>query len=381
MKIGFDAKRFYNNYTGLGNYSRTLVLNLLSAHPEHDYFLYTTKISVTPEITGWANNKRLTTILPSTPLRSLWRSYLISGRMRRDAIDIYHGLSGEIPVGLSKGKTLSVVTIHDLIFRRYPETYKPADRFIYDRKFRYACNNADCVVAISESTRNDIIDLYGIDENKVRVIYQACDPIFYAGKDPSATEEVESVYNLPHEFLLYVGSVIPRKNLVTIIKAMTILPDDLRLPLVVIGKGGSYRDDAKKLVRQNKLEDRVIWINGLNNTRHLKAIYSLARIFIYPSVYEGFGLPVSEALLSGAPVITSNTSSMPEAGGPRSYYIDPLNADQMAAGIEKILTDSQTRDIMISEGYKYASAMFSPGATAEALNNLYLVLAGNGNEK
>ncbi len=371
MRIGFDAKRLYNNFTGLGNYSRTLVSNLMHFHPDEEYFLYTTRVSSDPVVARFLNNRSVVTRLPDIPFKSLWRTFSMSKQLFNDHINLYHGLSGEIPLGIVAGSTKSVVTVHDLIFLVHPETYKPVDRFFYDRKFRSACNRADAIVAISSSTRDDLVRYYGTDPSKIRIVYQACDPVFYSDADTQLMGSVSKEYKLPENFLLYVGSVIPRKNLAMVIKAIANLPGDLRIPLVVVGDGGSYKDEIRKLIAAEKLDRLVIWIENLHESSRLKALYNLASAFLYPSLYEGFGIPVAEALLSKVPVLTSSRSSLPEAAGPHSFLADPDDAEQISAGIEKILTDTELRETMITEGYRYATEKFSPEVTSEEIFRLY----------
>ncbi|MDD4646057.1 MAG: glycosyltransferase family 1 protein, partial [Bacteroidales bacterium] len=358
MKIGFDAKRLYCNFTGLGNYSRTLVKNLNEFHPVHDYYLYTPKIRQSPETRLFLNESGYKTRMPGTPFKSYWRTCSVKKQLSCDGIQIFHGLSNEIPFNIHKTGIKSVVTIHDLIFRHYPETYKPFDRWMYDLKFRYACGHADRIIAISESTKRDIIQFYGTGPDKIEVIYQACDPIYYQLSDPENISRIVQPYNLPADYLLSVGSVEPRKNLKRVIESYGHLKKDLQVPLVVIGKGGKYKQEVKEMISKARLEDKVIWINGLSDNHDLHALYQGARALIYPSYSEGFGLPVAEALLSKTPVITSGRSSMPEAGGPGSLYVDPDNTEQIASAIEKILTNSTFVTGMIEAGYRYAHETF-----------------------
>ncbi len=378
MRIGFDAKRLYNNFTGLGNYSRTLVSNLMRYHPDEEYFLYTTKTSSDPAVTKFLESGPVITRLPDIPFKSLWRTFSMSRQLYNDRINLFHGLSGEIPLGIPAAGMKSIVTVHDLIFLIHPETYKPFDRFLYDRKFRSACSRADAIVAISNSTRNDLIRYYGTDPSKIRTIYQACDPVFYSGPDGKVMEVVAREYRLPRNFILYVGSVIPRKNLLMVIKAMAILPPDMKVPLVVVGDGGSYKEETKKLIAAEKLERLVIWIENLHDSRRLKALYDLAYAFLYPSLYEGFGIPVAEALLSKVPVLTSNRSSLPEAAGPCSFLADPEDPEQISAGIGKILSDTELREKMATEGYRYATEKFSPETTSEDVFQLYKQILDRG---
>jgi glycosyltransferase involved in cell wall biosynthesis len=360
MNIGFDSKRLFNNFTGLGNYSRTLLKNLGEFYPENHYHLYSPRIGRNEASDYFLNNPVYLPHLPSASYGPLWRSYFIHKQLTSDHVGLFHGLSHEIPFNLRKTGIKSVVTIHDLIFRIHPETYAPADRLIYDLKFRYACRHADRIIAISESTKKDIIRFYGTDPGKIEVIYQACNPAYYRLQGPDETKAVITRFRLPADYLLSVGSIEPRKNLKRVIESYRFLPADLRIPLVVVGRGGKYRLETEKMVIQAGLEDRVIWIQGLNNPGDMQALYQNARILLYPSLYEGFGLPVAEALLSRTPVITSNRSSLPEAGGPGTVYINPTSTEDIADAIGKVLTDSALRQNMVETGHEYAQRTFKP---------------------
>ncbi|HEY8387330.1 MAG TPA: glycosyltransferase family 1 protein, partial [Parasegetibacter sp.] len=316
MNIGFDAKRAYQNNTGLGHYSRTLLKSLAESFPQHQYILFAPKITDRFNTSNWSNMRTVTPQkFPSSWLRSLWRSRWVKHDLIENKIDIYHGLSHEIPTGLNSLPMKKIVTVHDLIFERYPSQYNKADVLIHRKKIQYACRNSDRVIAISQQTKDDLINLYRINENKIDICYQSCNPAF--GEEISAAEisYVKVKYQLPDKFLLYVGSIIERKNLLTICKAIHTLGDELDRPLVAIGEGGTYKNQVKEYIKQNKLEEKIILLSEhptaanspeFRSAADFPAIYKAATAMIYPSVFEGFGIPVLEALLAGLPVITSN---------------------------------------------------------------------------
>jgi glycosyltransferase involved in cell wall biosynthesis len=371
MKIGFDAKRLYNNFTGLGNYARSLLLNLLDNYPENQYFLYTPKMKTSPETQSFLQHPDLQTHLPKALIKSYWRTYSIIHQLKKDKIDLYHGLSNELPVNIDKHAIKSVVTIHDLIFKIYPQTYPLADRFIYDMKFRYACAHANRIIAVSECTKNDIVNFYHTDPDKIEVIYQSCDPLYYKAAGADEISSVRQRYGLPEDFLLYVGTLSERKNLLNLIRSYDILPPELRIPLVVVGRGEKYRDEAQRLIQKQNQESLFIWIDSLSDNLELRALYTCAKAFIYPSLYEGFGIPVVEALLCHTPVITSSAAALPEAGGPGSMYADPNDPAQIADSIGKVLHDNEFRRKMIETGYQYASLTFDSRRLTEQLMNSY----------
>ena len=216
MRIGFDAKRAAQNATGLGNYSRFVIRILNNFFPDDEQVLYVPNPKKTQHLDKVTangndndiNGKNVTKIrFPQRiwkRLRSLWRVWGITSDLKRDRIDIFHGLSNELPLNIRKAKCRSVVTIHDLIFLHYPKYYHWIDRKIYDFKFRRACSNADRVIAVSEFTKREIMKYYGTPEAKIDVVYQGCDPAFSAPIGNEKLDEVARRYSLPQQFLLYV---------------------------------------------------------------------------------------------------------------------------------------------------------------------------------
>lgn len=379
MNIGYDAKRAFHNGTGLGHYSRTLVNSLAEFYPVHQYYLFNPKPGGAFEIQG----KNIHEVLPSGPLSrffsSAWRSSGVKKELQRLKINLYHGLSHEIPMGIQKTGIPSVVTIHDLIHERYPQQYNPIDVKIYSRKFRYACEHAHKIIAISRQTKKDIIDIYKTPEDKIEVCYQSCNPAF--GKTVPADEKikVKLQYGLPAEYFLYVGSIIERKNLLNLCKAVSLLKAEAAIPLVVIGEGGKYKQEVKKYIAAQGLEDKVIFLSETSAARSsaaflssadFPAIYQSAVALVYPSFFEGFGIPVLEALWSRLPVITSNVSALPEAGGAAAFYADPNSPEEIAAGMKKIYADKQFAEAMQEKGFGYAQ-LFTPQKCAASVMQVY----------
>jgi glycosyltransferase involved in cell wall biosynthesis len=383
MKIAFDAKRIFQNKTGLGNYSRTLVNSLSQQYPNNKYLLFAPKKTDLFSIEASTN---MEWVGPgdfwSKRFPSLWRSKFVCKDLNKSGIDIYHGLSHEIPYGIQHTKTKSVVTIHDLIFERYPQQYNPIDVFTYRKKIKNACKHSNHVIAISEQTKKDLIDFYQVDSKKITVCYQSCASTFFEEENSSNTEQTRIKYKLPNDFFLFVGSVIERKNLLAICKAMLLIDKNERIPLIVIGKGGSYLRSIKHFLQENELQHDVRFLSENTDLNQLPdflaekdfaSIYRCATALIYPSVFEGFGIPILEAMAAGTPVITSDLSCMPEVGGEAVLYVDPLDDNDIASKMKMLINDTLLKNKLSIKG-KERSLLFTAQQCAEEVMKVYLNL-------
>ena len=358
MRIGFDAKRLFNNFTGLGNYSRHVVQILAEHFPEHACHLYTPAVRTHPEL-AFLEKYPLRVHTPPAGfgnglLKAYWRSSLLGRDLQRDGIEVFHGLSNELPRGLAGKRVRTVVTIHDLLFLRFPELYPAFDRLIYNRKFRHACRTADRIIAVSGQTARDIAAFYRVDPARISVVYQSCSDLF---KRPVSAEDVGRVrrkYNLPEAFILNVGTIEKRKNALLILKAMARLKGKLDLYLVIVGRPTGYKRELVAFAAQHQLSDRVLFLHDVPHPE-LPAFYQAARLFVYPSIFEGFGIPILEALYSGTPVISSTNGCFTEAGGADSLYTDPADDEQLAGFIENVLMHSELSRQMVSRGRAYAT--------------------------
>ncbi len=356
MRIGFDAKRAVFNMTGLGNYSRNLVRSLATLYPNDEFFLYSPGRVDNPRLEFLNELSHARIVVPrglyAGALKGIWRSLGICGDIKRDRVDLFHGLSNELPFGIGRVHVAKIVTIHDLIFKRYPHYYPTLDRRIYDFKSRYACRNADIIIAVSEQTKRDIVEFYGTAPEKIKVVYQSCDASFSHSITESEKSEVRSRYSLPAQFVLYVGSIEERKNLLGLVKAITLLRKSHDLFLVAIGRGTEYLGQVKQYINSSGMNDRI-QIRSDIAFADFPAIYQMAQVFVYPSQFEGFGIPIIEALWSKTPVITTRGGCFAEAGGPASMYVSPDNSEEIASAITKVLGDSNLRARMIGGGYSH----------------------------
>ena len=344
--IGFDAKRVVRNATGLGSYSRTLVNDLaVTGADSLDLRLYApdegrdelrSQIVLRPNV-RFCYPQRST-------FKALWRSRGIIHDLKADGVQLFHGLSGELPMGIRKSGIKSVVTIHDLIFMRYPKYYTWLDAKLYTWKFRQTIREADHIIAISECTKHDIMELGGVSEDRISVIYQSFNPSFRPLNSPLGPA------TSPSPYILSVGTIEERKNALLTVKALHYLPEELSL--VLVGRATDYASQVRKYADHHGLGRRVIMRHDVSN-EELPSLYAGAEAFVYPSRYEGFGIPIIEAIAMGLPVVAATGSCLEEAGGPHSLYVSPDDAEGLAAAIRQVLRGTEGREERIRQSRDY----------------------------
>ncbi|WP_350287505.1 glycosyltransferase family 1 protein [uncultured Croceitalea sp.] len=366
MRIGYDAKRIFHNNTGLGNYGRDIV-RILNTNPaiEH-FFLFNTKKS---NLEHKVILDKATIVYPKgwfwKVFPSLWR---LTGQWKQiisSNVDYYHGLSGEIPIQLKKNGIFKIVTIHDLIFLSHPHYYNFFDRIIYKLKFQYAVNSADHIIAISEQTKNDIVQFLNVDESKISVVYQGCNRVYKQTYTIKEKERTKEKFKLPDEYILNVGTIQERKNALSLVKAIA----DTDYHLVLVGKEKAYAKKLHQYIAKNNLSNQVFFLKDVG-AEELAIIYQNATVFCYPSICEGFGIPIIEALYSNLPVITTKGGCFPEAAGPDSVFINPTNIDSIKAALASLYENPEKRKSMATKGYEYVQR-FSDENVADNLLKLY----------
>lgn len=375
--IGFDAKRVVRNATGLGNYSRTLVNSLAEQAPADWQLRLYAPDGGREELRSRVElSDRMPLVTPRYRLlkmqRAWWRVSSIVGDLWRDGVQLFHGLSGELPHGLQKAGISSVVTIHDLIFMRHPEYYHRVDAAIYRWKFHAACREADHIIAISECTKRDIMELGGVDEERISVVYQSCAPRFTTAIAATEAQQACQRYGLPPRFVLSVGTIEERKNILLAVRALRYLPAEIHL--VAVGRRTKYADHVLRAIRSSGLEGRVHFLSGVSDA-DLQALYQTAEVFVYPSRYEGFGLPVIEAIHCGLPVVAATGSCLEEAGGPHSLYVAPDDASQLGVAISRLLRGAPGREQRIRQSRDYVRR-FESNDAAERILDIYRRLIG-----
>ena len=366
MKIGYDAKRIFHNNTGLGNYGRDIV-RILNSYPEvAHFFLFNTKES------GFKHkipSDKATIIYPRgwfwKRFPSVWRSFGQWKQIKASKVDLYHGLSGELPVQVGTSKIPKIVTIHDLLFLSHPRFYHFFESVIYQLKARYAVNMADHIVAISKQTKADIVKYFKVKPEKITVIYQGCNDAFKQEYTESEKQKVQEKYKLPKHYVLNVGTIEQRKNALTLVKAINGTP----YHLVLVGTQKKYAAKIHTYINQYGLENQVTFLSNID-LKTLAILYQSATVFCYPSICEGFGIPIIEALYSKTPVITTKGGCFREAGGPDSVYVAPQNENEMEQALNSLFKNPEKRKLMAENGFAYAQ-QFSDQNVGSSLLQFY----------
>jgi glycosyltransferase involved in cell wall biosynthesis len=348
MLVGIDASRAVAaRRTGTETYSLRLICNLISLGTGHRFRLYTNGQAPAGLFDG--DLAGADAELRSIPFPRLWTHLRLSAEMAARPPDVLFVPAHVLPLLHPRR---SVVTVHDLGYLSYPEAHAAGDRRYLNWSTRWNARRARLVIADSAATRADLIRAYGIEGRKIRVIYLGRDETLAPVRDVRALSEVRARYGIAAHYVLYVGTLQPRKNLARVIEAFARMAGDpafAGVQLVLAGKKGWLYDDLFAQVERRGLTGRVVF-PGYIADADLPALLSGATAFLYPSLYEGFGIPVLEAGACGVPVITSNTSSLPEVAGDAALLVDPHDVDAIAAAMHRLVTDEALRAELARRG-------------------------------
>lgn len=363
MKIGFDAKRAFGNNTGLGNYARWVIRHLAKMYPQYELYLFTPSIEhpFHDEVSQFEQVKIISPQGPQRLFKSLWRTYSIADLCNELSLDIYHGLSNELPVGIESFRGKKIVTIHDLIFLRYPNYYSNIDRYIYRKKFEHAAKMSDTIVAISQQTAQDIASHLSINPTKIEVRYQSCE------HQKSAAIELPNTIKRP--YFLCVGTIEPRKQQLYVVKAFH-QAGLANMNLYFVGRKTNYANEIISYIQSNALNDRVTILENVNNEL-LANLYTQATAVVYNSEFEGFGIPALEALHYQKPLLASTAQSIKEIGGDAALYNDASDVAQLALNMQTINTNESIRITLIEKGIAQAAKF----ETQKLINELATVYA------
>ncbi len=357
MLIAFDAKRYFFNRTGLGNYSRRWIQLLAERSRDTELLLCSPKMPP-PDLVLPQHSRLL------TPQRNafMFREWFISAQINRAQADVYHGLSNELPLSAASMRCRKLVSIHDLIFRRFPSYYRLPDRVIYDTKSRFACTHADLIVATSQATANDIQRYYKTPASRIRVVYQDVDPDFFSLPERTFERRIAEPY------FLFVSSFTARKNHALLIEALHRIRKQNDHHLVLAGAAGPTLSQCISLAQSLGLAQRVHFLPNCSK-EDLMTLYRHADGFLLPSLFEGFGIPLAEAMAAQIPCAASDISVFRELGGEACLYFDPNERDAAAEAMLRLLMPEQRTTLL--EVQKVRSSLFSADVLWKQMKELY----------
>ncbi|MHC1749551.1 MAG: glycosyltransferase family 4 protein [Cellulosilyticaceae bacterium] len=376
MKVGIELQPCLKNRSGIGVYTYELTKRLQTYDDidiQGNIFNFLNRNDNSKDLAGLNFSMETCRLFPYGVYSRIWNQIPIHYQVLfNQKVDVYHFFNFIVPPGV-KGKVIA--TIHDLTFERYPETMDQKNLTRLKKNVNYSIERADKIVTISESSKQDIIKYLKVDGSKIEIIYPGVDKVVF-GQEYAQRQinYVKDKYHLPDKYILYMGTIEPRKNIGAIIEAFAQLKKDnddriKNIKLVLAGKKGWLYESIFDKVRTLNLENDVVFTDYVED-QDKAIIYQLAKIFIFPSLYEGFGIPALEAMAAGVPVITSNSSSLPEVVGTAGILVEPKDFKGIAEAMCNILNDESLAKEMIAKGYEQVKK-FSWDESARKLYELY----------
>ncbi len=363
LNILIDGRPLINQRAGIGRYTYQLIRALFDEKISHQIYLFGLQhgehyihIRDKSDIEGIEKlietQKKQEIPFPFRKVTRLFKS-MISNMKKQPKINvsIWTDFLGEVYSG-----NKSIITIHDMSYHHYPQYTWPGHEGDLQAHLKDHANKADLIMCISENTKKDVMNILGIPENKIWVTYMGVSEEFKYYRDKSIMNNFRQRSGLPERFILFVGTMEPRKNLIRLIEAYYLLLShyNIKEPLVIVGGKGWKNDFLYQRIKELKIEDKLI-ITGYVSDEDLPLYYNAATVFAYPSLYEGFGIPVIEAMACGVPVVTSNVSSLPEVAGDAAVLVNPEEPEEIAAAIYRIMIDEDLYESLREKGFKQAS--------------------------
>jgi len=382
MHIAIDGRTIVQSRTGVGVYAERLVRSLLQIDPDNEYTLFLVEDDAS--LAGANLKKVMITGYTRIGPNRFWENFLLPRYLKKHKVDVYFSPAYVLPVlrrsrnrSSPADRTKFVVTIHDLVGFIYPKTFTLKMR-LWQRLFvGNAVRLADRILADSEATKRDILKFFDLPPEGITVVHLPVGVQFHRILDPSVLANIRTRHHLPGEFILYVGTLEPRKNVARLAKAYSLLSKDIRdrFSLVLAGAPGWFSTGIIREIEALRMGDRIRMI-GYVDQQTLPGLYSLASLFAYISVYEGFGAPPLEAMACGTPVMSSNSSSLPEAVGDAGVLVDPYNVEEIAAQLQRLLTDDSLRIRLSNAGLERVKRFDGATKAREVLGIFEEVLAG-----
>lgn len=343
-RFGFDKKSGLPNRVGSGEFCFQLLNTLAEIDDKNEYFIYLPKVPTSDmpkESSSWHYEV--------VEGRTLWTLVALSKKLffDKDNLDVFFSPTHYLPFYAGKP---SIISILDISYLHFPGLFKKRDLYQLKLWGGYSIKKAKKIITISKSSKNDIIKAYNVSEAKIEVVYPGIKVISNIKDKILNMSDFKKKFGINDEYILFVGTLQPRKNIENLIEAFSMIKNK-NLNLVIVGKKGWMYEDILNAPKKYEVSDRVKFLDNVND-EDLPGFYKNAVCFVLPSLYEGFGLPILEAMQYGCPVLTSNISSLPEAGGDAAIYFDPQNSEDIAEKIDKVTSDEKLRTEMVQKGYE-----------------------------
>ena len=363
MRIGINARYIQSPY-GIATYLLNLILNLKKIDNKNEYVLFFSGDRPIPEVILGAGFDYDISKIPTSNqiLKLLWPHLYLPYVIKKNKIDLFHESSFIAPVFK---RCPTVITVYDIAYLYIPSCFTYRQKLYFRSLLSGSIKRSDLIIAISENTKKDIINNFAVSPDKVQLVYGGVDETFRPFEDREELERIRKVYKIKGDFILSVSGITPRKNFIRLIKAFKLLKDQRKIDaqlVVVGGKGWSYEGVFRE-VALSGLEEEVIFC-GYVPKEHLLCLYNMADVFVFPSLYEGFGLPILEAMACATPVVASNASSMPEVCGEAALMVDPHNIEELASAISEVRDNVYLRQALVEKGLEQVNK-FSWKKTAE----------------
>jgi len=344
MRIGFDASTIQLTKGGTTVYFNNLLTALRNVAPENDYILFSTGNPT-------SRNKLLLRQI-DTLYRLYWQQYKLPKLAKENNLDVLHSPAPFAPL---RAEVPRVVTFHDIYILKDPSSFhiwqSQISNYIYPKIINSGCK----IIADTNFTKKEMTSRFNIEDDQISVIHLGIDNRFRVNSNKDELELVKAKYKLPSEFILYVGAIEPRKNMQRLVDAMSIVHNTENIPLVIVSFGGWKNKQIYQAIK--KLGNNIMLLTNINDIE-LPAFYNLATLFVFPSLYEGFGLPVLEAMACGCPVAISNCGAHMEIGDDSALFFNPTNVEDIADKILTIINSSELTQLLISKGI-YNSQKYS----------------------
>lgn len=352
MRIGIDITPLAKPRSGVPHYCHCLLEHLIPLAPGVEFLGLSTGLE--PIASGALPHPIGQRHIP-LPTRAMYRVWDVLRRPRADVllggVDVFHATNYYLPPVKS---ARTVVTIHDLAFLARPELCSPKIARIFAKRVPAFMERADAIIACSDSTKRDILQYSNVDAAKVTVVHEAADEDFAPLERTRALERVEAVCGVREPFLLFVSTLEPRKNVAGLLRAFERLAKDVPHTLVLVGAMGWKTGEIVEMLQRPELKERVVHVGFVRERADIAALYSAADAFVFPTLYEGFGLPVLEAMTCGCPVVTSNNTSIPEVAGDAAVFVDAEDEGAIAAAVRHVLEDVALRETLTTRGFEQA---------------------------